>query len=442
VDNVFVYNNDIVDIVDVNRLSSYPQSYQETFLEALTVGKRTVSINGVLPTVLSITAPTINITVPAQYFAVEGRVVFIASADVAVLHPNPGTTHDFYIYLMVRLDDVTDNRTNVNPGTFAQTTPSRIIAKLEVAERSILDVAGGGGAPTPAVGAGVPGAGMERLGYLLRATFSWDGVATVFPTISENSADTARFGSGGIPPHGGTHVSTDPIPYPTATNRGVGPPKTLPYWKNAISRLEPAAGSPITAVAVGQNGPAGDTNYDTYNPTTAKGFELDFDFETGSYQIVGTTFTPKFAAPPSGGSAGTALTHARSDHGHMILETTGMWKDHNGATHSNITKSFVAGPASASPIDWGGGYANRIIILQVDVRRIDNANLASILCIVGGSAMVREVLVQATGNGGPVRSQSHIVHILANGTGGITIQAASGPLEYKIALLGVFSQGT
>ena len=439
-DNVLVYNNDIVDIVDVNRLSSYPQTYQERFLEALTVGRRTVSINGVNPTVLSIVTNTITITIPAQYFAVEGRIVFLAAANVPVVHPNPATTHDFYIYVMLRLDEVSDNRTNVNPSTFVQTPTARVIAQVEVAEQTILDVAGGGGAPTPPVGAGVPGPNMERLGYLLRATFSWDGVSATFPTISENSADTVRFGSSGIPPHGGTHVSTDPIPYPTNTNRGVGPPRTLPYWKNSISRVEPAAGSPLTAVAIGSNGPSGDTLYDIYNAGTARGFELDFDFATGSYQIIGNTFTPRFATPP-GGTEGTALTHARADHGHLVLETLAAWKDHNGLTHTNITKAFATTPVAPSAIDWGGGYANKIVMLQVELQRIDNANLRSYIRITGGGGMIREVEIEATGNGAPTRSQSHVIFILANGTGGVTIVQGDGPSQYKIALLGVFGQG-
>lgn len=443
-DNVFVYDNDIVDIVDVNRLSSFPQTYQETFLEALTVGKRTVSINGVNISVLSIAAPTINLVIAAQYFAVEGRVAFQpAVASVPVVHPSPGVAYDFYVYFMLRLDDVTDTRTNVNPGTFVQTPTSRVIAKQEVAEYTVLSVAAGGGAPTPPIGVGVPGAGMERLGYVLRSTFTWDGVAVTFPTVAENTADTVRFGSSGIPPHGGTHVTTDPLPYPTDALRGAGPPRTLPYWKNAISRVEPAAGSPITAVAIGQNGPAGDINYDVYNPATARGFELDFDFEAGSYQIIGTTFTPRFAAPPNGGTSGTALTHARSDHGHLVLSTLPEWRRHDvGTTYTTIQSApFVDAPAAPQPIAWGGGYAGQIGVLQLEVKRVSNANLRSILTIIGGSGMTRQIEIQATNNAYQ-DSQSMEFFILLNGSGGITINYQAAPCQYRVAILGVFGQGT
>ena len=438
-DNVNFYDNDIAEIADLNRLSSFPQTYQERFLEALTVGRRTVSINGIVPSILSQAAPDITIRIPPQYFAVEGRIGFIAQTDILVTHPSPASSYDFYIYLMLRLDDDSDTRTNVNPTTFVQTPTARVIAELEVVESTVLNVAGGGGAPTPPIGVGVPGAGSERLGFVLRATFTWDGTAAV-PTINDNAADNVRFGSAGIIPHGMTHVSTDPIPYPTNTARGLGSPRALPYWKNAISRVEPAAGSPVTATVIGSNGPAGDTNYDVYSGAAARGFELDFDFATGSYQIVGTTFTPRFAAPPDG-TQGTALTHARSDHGHAVLETLAMWKDHNGVTHTNITKSFTTTPVAPSAIDWGGGYANKIVMLQVELLRTDNSNLRSYLRITGGSGMIREVEIEATGNGAPTRSQSHVIWILANGTGGVTIVQGDGPSKYKIALLGVFGQG-
>lgn len=450
-DNVFVFDNDIVEIVDVNRLSSFPQAYQETFLEALTVGRRTVSINGVIPTVQSIAAPTINMRIPAQYFAVEGRVVFIAQTDIPVLHPNPATVHDFYIYVMLRLDDEDVARTNVNPVTFAQTTPTRTIALLEVSETSILNVVGGGGAPTPPIGAGVPGPGSERLGFVLLATFSWDGVAVVFPTIVENSADVVRFGTSGLPPHGGAHVTTDPIPFPTDTRRGVAPPRTLPYFKNSISRIEQAAGSPITAVAVGQNGPAGDLNYDVFNPTTALGFELDLDFDAGSYQIIGNTLTPKFLAPP-GGTAGTAPTHARSDHGHMILLSDPEYRKHDDGGYSQtsaLLAVYTAVPTGTSALPGFGAAAGVIGIFQVDLRasRPDAVGADPHLDVLqfkitGGGAMVRWLTIEASGSGDIIASSTMVI-IELDGSGTVSIEGVNvTSAQYRIALLGTFGQGT
>ena len=438
-DNVNFYDNDIAEIADLNRLSSFPQDYQERFLEALTVGRRSVAINGIVPSILAQAAPDITIRIPAQYFAVEGRIGFIPQTDIAVTHPAPASTYDFYVYVMLRLDEDSDTRTNVNPGTFVQTPTARVIAYLEVSESSILNVAGGDPAPTPPTGAGVPGAGSERLGYVLRATFSWDGTAAV-PAIVDNAADNIRFGSAGIIPHGLTHATTDPIPYPTNSNRGVAPPRTLPYWKNSISRIEGAAGSPITATPIGTNGPAGDTLYATYDPTTARGFELDFDFDTGSYQLVGTTFTPRFAAPPLSGTSGVAPTHARSDHGHLILRTNPEWRRHDvGTTYSDITTiGFVAVPGAPAAINWVG-VANHYALLQVDLFRVSDAGLQSIIRLIGGAGMTRQIQSQVTNNGTQT-SFTQTVLILLNGTGGITIDGAR--CQYRIALLGTFGQGS
>src|SRR5690606_32425050 len=127
-----------------------------------------------------------------------------------------------------------ENRNNVDPVTFVQTPTVRVTHKLLVAESVINNAASPGPVAPPPTG--VIGPGQERLGYVLLATFTWDGVAGTF-AISQNTLPVINIGSAGVPPHGASHVTTDPIPYPTTTERGMMPAASLPYLKNSLSRV-------------------------------------------------------------------------------------------------------------------------------------------------------------------------------------------------------------
>jgi len=205
--------------------------------------------------------------------------------------------------------------------------------------------------------------------------------------------------------------------------------------------MEPAPGSPINATPIGTNGPAGDTNYDVYNPATARGFELDFDFDNTSFQVIGTTFSPRFAAPPLGGSAGTDPRFARSDHKHLNLINMPEWRNHLGMV-SAFVPSLVAwtdAPAADQPIQWPG-FANHVAIFHVDVRRMTAALIEGELILTSGG--VARFVTYRGQAGGDLTHNSMMVIMPLNGASSINIRhRGSAPAQYKIALLGTFGQG-
>jgi len=439
---VIVYNQDIADVLDVNRISTFGETAFETLLESITQGKRSLLWGGVAPTIFSQAAPDITIRVPQQYFAVEARSALFPLTDILITHPAPATPYDFYIYLTIRLADQSESRDNVNITTFAETPTSRVTHKLEETEYAVLNVANPGAQPFPATGAGVPAAGYERLGYVEIARFTWDGTAAV-PTITFNSADAVSLGTAGLPLHGGTHVTSDPIPHANDTNRGMMAKRSQKYLKETLTRVEPVAGAPFSVGTLGTNGPAGDYNYDVFNPSNAKGVTLDILFD-GSLEVVASELKVKYGTPP-GGAAGAALTAARSDHGHFVFLTDPIYKKHNDSGFtgtSPISTSFVTTPTTPSVVPtFGGGYAGRVALIQVELYKFAGAQIDAVMKITGGSSVVRYVVCGSGGSGSPINLQTTTIAIPLDGAGAITIQGFSAASQYKLSLVGIFGQG-
>ena len=437
---VTVFNQDIADVLDVNRISTFGETAFETLLESITQGKRSLLWGGVAPFIFAQAAPDITIRVPAQYFAVEARSALFALTDIVITHPSPATAYDFYIYLMIRLADQSESRDNVNITTFAETPTSRVTHKLEETEYAVENVANPGAQPFPATGAGVPSAGYERLGYVEIARFTWDGTAAV-PVITFNSTDVISLGTAGLPLHGGTHVTTDPIPHANDTNRGMLAKKSQSYVKESLIRVEPAAGAPIVATPIGTNGPAGAYNFDVYNPSTAKGISLDLLFD-GSLEVVASELKVKYGTPP-GGAAGADLEAARADHGHLVFTADPIYKKHNDSGFtgiSPISTSFVSTPTTPSVVpSFGGGYAGRVALVQVEMQKLPNAQVDAYLIVTGGSS-VKRYAASGVGGNNQVISTTFLVLPL-DGAGSVTIQGSNAPSNYRISLVGIFGQG-
>lgn len=442
---VIFYPTDVSTTTDFNRLSTFNESYIETFLESLTNGKRELMFGTHTPFALLIAPPSTTVRIPTQYLCVEGRTYKLDQVDIPLVHPAPGVPYDFGIYSMLRLDDVTEMRNNVNVVTFVQTPTPRVTHRLEVAESVILNAPTPGPIPVPPTGPGVPGPGQERLGFVLIATFQWDGVAAVY-TIVHNTADVVNIGSSGLPPHASSHVSGgDLIPYPTAVARGVMPERSLPYLKNALQRVVPAAGAPFSIVAVGANGPAGDGNYDNpYDPLTNRGASLALNVDP-SLTIAAGLLRQTFGTPP-GGTAGALNASARADHVHIGLP--------NLPTYFSPAPNAGPGTYGDAPhtvpvaIQIDAGRPNQVVMLQVDLRA-DGPNSGvtpNTLRLTGGGGMQRFVIVEARGGGDSV-GQSTTVFIRLDGTGSISIFATSTPpnsgsfFQYRIGYVATFGQG-
>lgn len=438
---VIFYQNDIAEIDDANRLSDFSETAFEGLLEAITQGKRNLLWGGVNATINTAGAPNVTVSVPQQYYAVEARSALMPLTATVVAHPAPGANYDFYVYMMIRLEDISENRDNINPVTFVATPTSRIVYREEQTEVAVLSVVAGGPAPTPPTGPGVPGPQYERLGYVLLSTFTWDGINVVAPPVTINTADVVNVGSAGVPLHGATHVSTDPIPYPAATTRGMMPPKTLPYLKQSLSRAVPAAGSPISVNYIGTNGPAGDTNYDTYNAGTCRGIELDIAVNA-SLVIAAGQLGVVYGAP-TGGVAGTNAEAARSDHEHIALPATPNYIA--GGVVTVGPGAFATCPAVATPVTIDAGRPNQVVMLQVDFKNNgpDTGDLPLRFVITGGAAVVRTLVVESSGAGDRV-AWSTLVITRLDGAGQVTIQgfgADPARIYYRIAYVGSFGQG-
>jgi len=447
-DVVTVFNNDIADVNDINRLSSFPQTYLELLVEAVTNGKRDILFGVHAPTIFAMAAPNVTVRIPAQYYAVEGRIQYMAQTDEVIAHPAPGAAYDFGIYLIVRLDDQSEVRQNVDVVTFVQTPTARVTHRLLTTELMVTNVVSPGVLPVPSVGPGTPGPGQERLGYVLLATFTWDGVAGSF-TITHNGAAVVNLGSTGLPLHGGTHVTTDPIPFPTATHRGTMPPASLPYLKESLSRVSKPVGSPILITPDGVNGPAGDSNYTSpYNPASAKGVLLDVDVGA-SLNKSGGKIHQTFGTPP-GGSAGVATSSARSDHKHIVFPT-GIVK------YYNLTVVSVIGPLGC-PMDpvpltvpqailIDAGRAGQIAILQVEMIT-DNPDagtddqIATMVIQNTPGTDARFASVRSSGNQDRTMNTT-VIFIPLSAAGTITVlnQAnCNATTKFRIALIGFFGQ--
>lgn len=450
---VQVFNSDVADPIDINRLSSFPETYLETLLKTITDGQLNVLFGSHTPTIFSIAPPTVTIRIPQQYYAVEARARFMPQTDIAVTHPAPGVTHNFGVYLMLRLDDGSESRINVNPVTFVQTPTARITHRDEQEESIVLSAAAPAAPPVPPIGPGVPAPGQERLGFVLLATFAWDGIAVTF-SIVQNSLPVINVGSTGLPAHGATHVTTDPIPYPTSTSRGMMPEKSLPYLKNSISRILPAVGSPITATITGTNGPAGDTNYDDpYNPLTARGFSLNIATDA-SLTVAGSQLKVAYGTPPGGG-AGVALSAARSDHQHFVLPISPAYKTHIGSTAYPGNASFTSVPHTVQNVVIDAARPNQLVMLQLDMTLNENfAAQSRAIEITGGASMKRLVLTEVSSDNEYLAS-SCMVMVRLNGSGAISVQGkyydgagvlqnqtgTSTIFQYRFAYLGSFGQG-
>lgn len=446
-DIVTVFNNDIADVTDLNRLSEFPRAYLELFVEAMTNGRRNVLFGTHTPVVLALVAPDVTVRIPAQYYAAEGRLRFLPQTDVVITHPSPGTDHDFGIYLAVYLEDQTETRENVDVVTFVQTPTSRVTHRLLVAEVVVTNIASPGTPPAPSTGSGVPGPGQERLGSVLLATFTWDGVAGSI-TITQNLADVVSIGSTGLPVHGGTHVTTDPIPYPTATHRGVMPPASLPYLKSTLVRVAKPSGSPMLITTDGTNGPAGDENFAAFNPSTAKGVLLDIDVGA-SLNKTGDKLHQTFGTPP-GGAAGSANASARSDHKHIIFPA-------DIQKYYNLTTVSVIGPLGC-PMDpvplsvpqsilIDATRPNQIAILQVEMitdspdSGSDDQIATMVIQNTPGLA-ARFASVRSSGNADRTMNTTTI-YIPLSSTGTITVlnQAnCNNTTKFRIGLVGFFGQ--
>lgn len=440
-DQVIVYPTDVAETDDINRLATFSETAFELLLEAITQGQRSLLWGGVLPAINTAAAPDVTVTVPQQYFAIEARSALFPLTAQVVTHPAPAANYDFYIYLMLRLEDISEMRDNVNPGTFVVIPTARTTYREEQVEMTVLSVPAGDPAPTPPTGPGVPAPQYERLGYVLVATFTWDGVNVVAPAVIMNSAAVVTVGSAGLPLHGATHVTVDPIPYPAATTRGMMPPKTLPYLKQSLSRAAAAAGSPITVAVIGSNGPAGDTNYDTYNAGTCRGIELDIA-TNASLQVAAGQLGVVYGAP-TGGVAGTNDEAARSDHEHIALPATPNY--FAGGVITAGPGAFAACPVAATPITIDAGRPNQIVMLQVDFKNNgpDSGDLPMRFVITGGGAVVRTLVVESSGTGDRVAWSTFVMTRL-NGAGQITIQGFGADptrIFYRIAYVGSMGQG-
>lgn len=447
-DVVTVYSQDVADVDDINRLSEFPQTYLELLVEAITNGKRDIFFGAHTPTIFAMAAPTVTLRIPAQYIAVEGRIQFVPQTDINYTHPAPGVARDVGVYLTVRLDDQTENRDNVNLITFVQTPTARVTHRLLTHEILTTDVVSPGVIPVPAIGVGVPAPGQERLGVLLLASFTWDGVAGSF-VITQNTVPVVNLGSTGLPLHGGTHITTDPIPYPTTTNRGMMPPASLPYLKESLSAIRKPVGSPLLIVADGQNGPAGDTNYTTpYNSATSKGVTLDIDIGA-SLNKSGNKLHTTFGTPPGGG-AGVAAASARSDHKHVVFPLA-------IPKYFNLTISSLTGPlacpmsvmpsSGVHSILIDAGRANQIAIIQFELstNTPDSGADNEIVTVAIGNAPstdVRYASVRASGNGDKVMNTTLLL-IPLSPTGHITVTNllnVNGDVRFRFQVMGYLGQ--
>lgn len=449
-DVVTVYSQDVADVDDINRLSDFPRSYLELMVEAITNGKRDILFGTHTPTIFLMAAPNVTIRIPAQYIAVEGRIQFVAQTDHTIGHPAPGVAYDFGLYLTVRLDDQTEVRQNVNLVTFVQTPTNRVTHKLMTTEVLDTNVVSPGVLPVPAVGVGVPAPGQERLGYILLASFTWDGVAGTF-TITQNTTPVVTLGSTGLPSHGNTHATSDPIPYPTNVYRGAMPPASMDYLKESISVLRKPAGSPMLLTPDGQNGPAGVTNYTyPYASGTARGYLLDVDVGA-SITKSGSKLHQTFGTP-TGGTAGVANASARADHNHFVFPFGNIPKyyTHLGVSLTgpwNIAMADVTMTPVSIVID--ATRPNQLAVLQVDMSTV-----------AGGAAVYGDGILTLEINGGvsdkryaAVRKQrttesltSTTTLIRLDATGSVTVLVInggnnSGGTKYRIGCLGFFGQG-
>ena len=442
---VTVFLKDIADVADTNRISVHAESAFETLLESITQGKRSLLWGGVPPIIFAQAAPDITIRVPQQYYAIEARSALFALTDMVITHPNPGTDHDFYIYLMLRLADQAEDRDNVDTGTFAVTPTSRITHKLEETEFSVLNVATPGGQPFPATGVGVPAAGFERLGFVEIVRFTWDGTAAV-PTLIFNAADVISLGSAGMPLHGPTHVTSDPIPHADNVNRGVLAKRSQSYVKASLIRVEVASGEPFTISPIGDNGPPGDYTFDIFNPSTAKGVEISLLMD-GSLEVVAAELKVKYGGP-AGGVAGSSLLAAREDHEHLILATDQTFFKHDDVGYSETDATvavYTAVPTGSSALP-SLGAVGEIVLLQIDLFATgpDVADPLNALQfrITGGGGMERWVTVAAGGSGDRV-AQSTMVMIELDGSGTVNIVGFNaGTAKYRLSVLGTFGQGS
>lgn len=443
-DVVIVYPQDVADTDDINRLSDFPEAYFQVLLEAVTNGKRDVLFGVHTPVIHIIAAPNVTIRIPAQYYAADGRVRLLPQTDIAFAHPNPGTNHDFAVYLTVIQEDQSENRNNVDLVTFVQTPTARITHKTLLEDAIILDAASPGPAPTPPTG--VIGPGQNRLGYVLLASFTWDGVAGTFP-IAQNLLPVVNIGSAGVSPHGGSHVTTDPIPYPSVTERGMMPPASLPYLKNSLSRVGLAAGAPLIIVPDGSNGPAGDTNYtDPFVPSAAKGVLLDVDVGP-SISKAGSKINVVYGTP-SGGLPGAGSAAARASHQHLIFPLS-------IPKYYNLVSTSLVGPIAMSQvptspqtivIDITRPFG--LAILQVEMicngpnSGPDDQIVIMELRDTPGTAK-RYAMVRASGSGDECLGVT-TVFMYVNAVGSIQVvgtQNINSSTKFRLSLIGWFGQG-
>jgi hypothetical protein len=413
-------------------------------LEAITRGRRNVLFGSNTPSVLTITPPDMTVRVPEQYFAVEARAQLLAQTDIGVAHPDPGTSHDFAVYLSIIRTDEEETRDNVDTGTFVQTPTTRVTHRTLAPEVLILEAASPGPVPEPTVGA--ISATEERIGFVLLATFTWDGVAGAV-TITQNTVPVVSLGSTGLPSHGAAHVSSDPIPYPTNVNRGMMPPASLPYLKNALNRMAPAAGSPIVTTQDGTNGPAGDTNYNTpYSPGGARGYLLDVNVGP-SLNKSGSQLNLNFGTPP-GGAAGVANAAARSDHKHFVFpELTPLYYNLTLSDIGPFAVPMDQVPLGPTNILIDPAREGQLAIIQVEMicsgpdTGPDN-RVALMHLVSPGSGHVRYASCRASGSHDATMNTTTV--IMPIGTGGnLTVQGLqniNSSARFRISVQGYVGQ--
>jgi len=304
-------------VSDMNNLHTYTEEALFSLLQAVGGSSGRLLFNAT-PPVYSANNNIITITVPYQFFAVEGAVSYVPETQWT-----RSTTTDLVlgIYFILKKAPIPEERNflSLNPDSIAVqqdlTTPVAFedIGRVEVTVGTVIT----NPPEEPVLGAG--DVGFVQLGFLTynlnTGGFVYTGNSADLFTLPAATAQPAQ-------PHAASHLSTDRIP-DAAVNPGVDGGSTegllprggLTTLIGAIQDIQPTPTSSfVEVVYTGDNAPSGNT-------TEPKVALLHVNLASSLAAVVedqaiklGVNFKPASAV------AGTSKQSARADHIHGLTE--------------------------------------------------------------------------------------------------------------------------